>query len=310
MKQLLALIALAMMPCDGLAQEVDEFSRQELFAAVRLSTPGETALSFSRVFDFTKDTRDGDIFGIDTSHHTEDGCKCELNWNAILKQKVGFVYLKATEGTSYTDPTFTATVGRIRKANPSLPIGAYHFLSKNVEAKKQAEHFIAAVGQLGEMQLPPSLDLEWNLGPDTFECPTDAKVSIKTRGGKIVQKCDQWAFVSSEEIIARANAWIDHVKGKLGRDPLVYTNGSWWRSRVGASKRLDRLHTKLIWIADYSKSGLAREVPSVPQGADWHLWQFTDTASLQHGDGGIITVDASTFRGDSDEFATALGIPH
>lgn len=33
-----------------------------------------------------------------------------------------------------------------------------------------------------------------------------------------------------------------------------------------------------LWIADYSKSSRAVEVPTVPNAARWTLWQFTSSA--------------------------------
>ncbi|TBG15991.1 glycoside hydrolase family 25 protein [Rhizobium leguminosarum] len=290
----------------GYPQEVDQFSRQELFAAVKSTTPGETALSFSRLFAFPDDARDNSQFGIDSSHHIEDKCHCKLDWNEIAKHKVRFVYLKATESDSYTDPTFADSIARIRQVVPTLNVGGYHFFSSAADAKEQAEHFVEVMQQVGNVQLPPSLDLEWDLGPDRDDCPSDARTSIRRNNGTVV-KCDRWAFVNANEIISRANIWIDHVKQELGREPLVYTNGAWWRSRVGANRSLNLLHTELVWIADYSRNGLAQESPSVPRNAAWHLWQFTDTASISQG-AATIRVDASTFRGSSEEMAAALGV--
>ena len=101
----------------GLAFAQDEdFDRQELFEAVRLATPGETLTSLPAKFEFPDHARAGSIFGIDVSHHNFDGCKCTFDWADVASHKVQFVYVKATQGTSYADPTFARSVAGARDA--------------------------------------------------------------------------------------------------------------------------------------------------------------------------------------------------
>ena len=68
------------------------------------------------------------------------------NWQSgidIKGMNVDFVVVKATEGSSYTSPSF------IRQANDTLnsgkKLGVYHYMSYMTPAKQQAEHFVNKV---------------------------------------------------------------------------------------------------------------------------------------------------------------------
>lgn len=70
-----------------------------------------------------------------------------------------FVWLKASEGTSFTDRFFLDNVRRAKAAG--LKVGAYHFLNQ-ASASAQANHFAALVRKagLGKGDLLPVADVE------------------------------------------------------------------------------------------------------------------------------------------------------
>jgi len=288
-KLLFSLLILLFGP--GLAVADEEFSRQELFEAVRLSTPGETLTSLPAKFEFPTHARDESIFGIDVSHHNVDGCRCDLDWADIASHKVQFVYVKATQGTKYADPTFLKSVAGARDAG-KLAVGAYHFLTTE-DADAQAANFLKQIGKAGDLALLPSLDLEWDLGPMTASCPSDAVVMIT---GK-TKYCDKWSTLKSAEIIAKVQAWIAAVKKGTGRSVSLYTNGAWWDARIGRKVTPSSLGIDVIWIADYSKSGLATEAPKTPAREAWTAWQFTAAAKVHSGKTQL-SLDASIMAGE------------
>lgn len=68
------------------------------------------------------------------------------NWQSninVTKMDVDFVIVKATEGSSYTSPSFT------KQANDTLnsgkKLGVYHYMTYMTPAKQQAEHFVRTV---------------------------------------------------------------------------------------------------------------------------------------------------------------------
>ncbi len=95
--------------------------------------------------------RDYKIRGIDISHYQKS-----VNWK-LVKQKNDFCILKATQGSSYIDPTFRTYWNNAQKNN--IKTGAYHYFSPNISASKQFENFKNNV-KLGTNDLPPILDVE------------------------------------------------------------------------------------------------------------------------------------------------------
>lgn len=94
--------------------------------------------------------------GIDVSHYQGD-----ISWRAVSEsQKVKFVYLKASEGSSYQDPTFAHNREMAEKYH--IPVGAYHYYSISKTGADQAANFISAVPKK-KGALPPAIDIEANV---------------------------------------------------------------------------------------------------------------------------------------------------
>jgi lysozyme len=108
--------------------------------------------------------------------------------------------------------------------------------------------FIAAHGGLQDTDMPPVLDLEWE---------------IYNQGAE-----DKWKSYTPKEIVHKALVWLQRVKEETGRTPLLYTSYTWWRERGIPDSALDQLLKEDygIWIADYSLKGRAKEVPKFPSG--------------------------------------------
>ena len=280
----------------------DEYSRSELFSIARNAVPGVDWFALPSTFAFPDDARATSTFGIDHSHHNDDNCGCTFDWDKVAKQKVQFVIHKATQGVSYTDPTLAKNAAAIL-ALKQIDSGAYHFLTASGDTGAQAANYLAATRDF-TFALPPTLDLEWDPGAMRDDCPTDAIIVIRRANGSVLRKCDKWGFVSSKDIIDKANAWIDAVATATGRTPILYTNANWFNQRIGAGN-IAKIHTTLIWTADYSRNGLATEAPKVAGGIDWTLWQFTDGAKLNVGNQSVL-IDANIFEGSIDELRGAL----
>ncbi len=81
----------------------------------------------------------------------------EIDWD-LLSKNLDFIFIKATEGSSYTDDCFTANFSGAM--SEGLLTGAYHFFSYDSSGKSQADHFISTVGFHSGM-LPPVIDVEF-----------------------------------------------------------------------------------------------------------------------------------------------------
>lgn len=247
-----------------------------------------------------EDPRTNQTFGIDISHHTTDDCHCRIDWLRIADQKVSFVYLKASQGVSSYDRSFKPNVDGLRALPPDkkIAIGAFHFLSADGSAGDQAANFLGVVGaQLGADDLIPSLDLEWD---------------VRMANGKVVldpdgRPKDYWKRTDGKVILERVRGWLQAVKDKTGKTPIVYTNQTWWSERMnGVGTIEEALPAYPVWISDLSSKGLKIEDPYVYKGK-YHLWQFSFTAAADNG--GLPPgkkVDADVFQGDAAAFLAAM----
>lgn len=93
------------------------------------------------------------IKGIDISHYQN-----KINWNTLKSgQDAGFVYIKATEGKTYKDPTFKSNWESASQYEISA--GAYHYFSASSAGADQAKNFISEVPKESG-KLPPAVDIE------------------------------------------------------------------------------------------------------------------------------------------------------
>lgn len=177
-----------------------------------------------------------------------------VDWTKVAKAGYRFAFGKATEGTSYTDKTYTTNRNGSEAAG--LVFGAYHFArptgtslaGTTASAIKQADHFLADAGpQPGE--LPPVLDLE------------------KT------------GSLSKQRLLTWTLAWLGEIDARTGVEPFVYTSPLFWKGNLGDSTAPAAAGTGL-WIAHWTSNGK----PLVPaqnwNGSGWKFWQWTDCVTV------------------------------
>lgn len=181
----------------------------------------------------------GRVDGVDVSH-----------WNGLVPFEAvraagrGFAFIKATQGTTFVDDTFAMQVANARAAG--VIVGAYHFYDYRVGGAAQARHLLRTIGPLGEVGggLPPVVDIE------CFE-PFGA--------------ADQ-AFVRRE-----LRAFVEVVRRRTGRLPIVYTSAHMWRQVTGDDATFG---DSPLWVACWSC-----EAPTLPTG--WSGWTFWQTGSVR-----------------------------
>lgn len=99
--------------------------------------------------------------GIDVSHHQGN-----IEWGKVPAGEIGFVYIKATEGATYTDPKFHYNMKGAAKAG--LKVGAYHYFRMTSSAVDQFENFKRALKGY-KMDLVPMIDVETSDGRPVHE---------------------------------------------------------------------------------------------------------------------------------------------
>jgi GH25 family lysozyme M1 (1,4-beta-N-acetylmuramidase) len=127
------------------------------------------------------------VDGVDISHHQEGA----IDYAAAKKAGVKWMYHKATEGATYTDPNYARRREQVKAAG--IPFGAYHFARAGKgDAVAEARHFLS-VAKPKPGDLRPALDLETTEG------------------------------LSLSQIRAWASRFIGYVEDKTGVLPVVYT---------------------------------------------------------------------------------------
>lgn len=201
--------------------------------------------------------------GIDVS-----GWQGNVNWSYWWGQGKKFAYVKATEGTGYTNDYFAQqyngsyNIGMIR--------GAYHFaLPNSSSGATQADYFVNHGGGWSRdgKTLPGVLDIEYN--PYGATCYGLSQSSMRS-------------WIAS---------FLSRYKARTGRDAVIYTTTSWWTTCTGNTSQFSA--TNPLWIARYSSTA-----GTLPAGWGYYtIWQYTDSP-----------IDQDYFNGDLTRVkAMALG---
>ncbi len=165
------------------------------------------------VLDAGKPLLQSGLEGIDLSHH--NGL---VDWEALNKEGVEFIYLKATEGRDWKDPLFQ-THWQAALSN-GYYTGAYHFYLLCKPGQAQADNFIQSVGVRTDT-LPPAIDLEY-----AENCvPEGDRASV----------------------LGELKIYLDAVEAEYGQRPVIYTTPDFYADWV-----VGNFEDYPIWIRSLS----------------------------------------------------------
>lgn len=153
------------------------------------------------------------IHGIDISHH-----QGTIDWDDVKTMKVrnikiGFAFIKATEGTTTIDRTFRPNWFNAKEKG--LPRGAYHFFVASKSGKAQAQQFIKTV-TIQKGDLPPVLDVELING------------------------------TSKSDLQQRVKDWLSTVENYYHVKPIIYTNADFYENYLAGV-----FDDYPLWVAHY-----------------------------------------------------------
>ena len=177
----------------------------------------------------------GSVYGIDLSHYQSNvdwdnlALYCDKNGNVYhgkpkekkYMQPVFFAYLKATEGATIKDATYS--IRTIEAERHGIIKGAYHFLHLGSSVDEQVKNFVETTNWM-EGDLPPALDIE-------------VVSEIKKYGKK--------------QLVEMTLEWMEKIESTMHVRPIIYTRES-IRNRYLNDKRLKKYD---FWIARYSNRG-------------------------------------------------------
>jgi len=216
------------------------------------------------------------ILGVDVSHYDSDSPYSAINWQQVKGAGYVFAFAKATQGVSYTDPTFITNMTNGLSAGEVM--GTYHFATPITNgAVAEAQHFLSVASPyIGQGFLPPVLDLE-----------------DPSSGGTL-----SGSFTSAA-LTTWVQQWMTEVQTQTGVAPIIYTNGNY------ASYLNSSINIYKLWVADPDGSPIT---PPANIGV-WTNWTFKqyDWYSAVSGIGNP-NVDMNVFNGDSTAFNNLIGI--
>lgn len=210
----------------------------------------------------------GSTAGMDVS-----GYQGNVDWAVAAGNGAKFAYVKATEGTYYTNPYFGQQFNGSH--NAGIIRGAYHFARPDLTSgAAQADYFITNGGGWSPdgTTLPGTLDIEWDpYGAACYGLGQAAMVD--------------WIHSFATEYHARTRRW-----------PAIYTATSWWSQCTGGLG--DFSANDPLWLVSFSSS-------AGPKPYKWsaqRIWQYADS--------GIFPGDQDFFNGDITQVrALAVGCP-
>ena len=165
-----------------------------------------------------------EIHGIDVSKYQQHIAWDMVKQMQVREIKIGFAFIKATEGISSSDSYFRRNWKNSKKAG--ITRGAYHFFIASKDGKAQARNFIKRV-DIESGDLPPVLDVEQNNG------------------------------TSATRLRQEVKAWLDAVQAHYGVQPNIYTNVDFYKTYLKG-----HFDDYPLWVAHYlqpNKPRISRE---------------------------------------------------
>jgi lysozyme len=153
------------------------------------------------------------IHGIDVSRYQE-----RISWEAVKEMnveglRIGFAFIKATEGVNNIDPFFKRNWKNAREAG--IVRGAYHFFVPTKDGTTQVKNFLKLV-KLEPGDLPPVLDVESSYG------------------------------LSASKFRKQVKKWLQAMETAYGVKPIIYTYVSFYQRYL--SGYFDEYP---MWVAHY-----------------------------------------------------------
>ncbi len=204
--------------------------------------------------------RGATTLGIDVSFY-----QGAFNWTTVKDAGVEFAFIRVSDGLGYRDSQFARSWTEAKRAG--VIRGAYQFFRPGESAIAQADLLVDAMGTLAPGDLPPVIDVEATSG------------------------------LGAATVAARVQTWVDRVRTRTGRTPIVYTGKYFWQDSVGNSAAFKTLP---LWLAQYTSAAC----PNLPDAwSSWKFWQYSDRGSIRGISGGV---DVNRFNGTLQDLQTFI----
>ena len=192
--------------------------------------------------------RSTSTIGVDISAYQGD-----VDMKKLEDQGISFVYMKATEGSTYQDEKFSANWASAKETN--MPSGAYHFFSYDSAGIEQAGNYISTVGEDMTGRLIPAVVVDY-YGDKEANPP------------------------AKDDVVRELTAFLDAVEKQYEVKPLIYTRSDIFEKYLKGSFDnypywISSLYTPLDW--NYH--------------GDWYIWHYLNRGELEGYSGGDRYID-------------------
>lgn len=198
------------------------------------------------------------IRGVDVSNY-----QGRIDWALLVDQDVSFAFIKATEGSTFVDASFSQNWEAAQKTD--LRVGAYHFFSYDSPGITQAENFIRVVTPFDGM-LPPVVDVEF-YGDKESNPP------------------------EKEAVTNELKAMLIELETHYGLRPIIYATKVTYHLYIE-----DKFFDYPLWIREVWYS------PDECGDYDWTFWQYTNREKIPGYSGDEKFIDMNVFYGTREEF--------
>lgn len=187
------------------------------------------------------------MFGIDVSHH-----QGQIKWDEVAKnpQPVEFIFLKASQGTGYTDSEFYSNVKGA--SSVGIPFGFYHFATLNSEnvikdASDEAAYFLSVINKTLRPALPLVLDIE-------VESPN-------------VQ-------LDPAQVLSWIKNFFAYLENTGHKNYMLYSGTPFLNYHLPKNNGLGAIP---LWLAAYTN----KPEPVIPSGwKNYTIWQYSDKGKV------------------------------
>ena len=235
---------------------------------------------------------DTSVKGMDVSHY--DGT---IDWTKAHAAGIDFAFVKATEGTTFTDPMFATNWAGMKTAG--VVRGAYHFFHSNVDPVAQADFVTKTVGTLEAGDLPIVIDLEVTDGNSESTVMSTAKTfldAVTKSTGMTAMIYTSPAFLSDFSSFASNPLWVANWGVMCPDVPSPWSTWTFWQNSAtgsvsgvtGASAvDLDYFNGTLLQLAALGVGGSADAGTASDSGTKADSGASpTDSGTSHPGDGG------------------------
>ncbi len=199
------------------------------------------------------------VKGVDVS--TYQG---SIDWSSVKAAGYDFGIARVSDGTANPDGTFAGNWSGMKAAG--VVRGSYQFFRASVDPTAQADLLLKAIGTLDAGDLAPMADVEVMDGE------------------------------SGATLVANLATWLDVVKSKTGRTPMIYSAPGFW----DALPNTGQFASYTLVVANWGVS-----CPDTPTPwTSWKFWQNADNGSVPGISG---AVDTDVFNGTLGQLQTVGG---